>query len=50
MILGGTASRSHPKEAAIVRTLTGNNAPYTADVSGTNGTTGIGIVEIYALN
>jgi hypothetical protein len=37
-------------EAAIVATLPGNNAAYTAIVSGVNDTTGIGLVEVYDLN
>jgi hypothetical protein len=36
-------------ESAIVTTLSGNNASYTAIVRGVNGSTGIGVVEIYAL-
>ena len=35
-------------ESAIVRTLT--PAAYTAIVQGVNGTTGIAVVEVYALN
>ena len=37
-------------EAAIVTTLSGNGAPYTAIVRGAGGSTGVAIVEIYALN
>jgi uncharacterized delta-60 repeat protein len=36
-------------ESAIVTTLPANGASYTAIVSGTGGTTGIGAVEVYAL-
>jgi hypothetical protein len=36
-------------ESAIVATLPGNNAGYTAVVRGVNGTTGIAVVELYAL-
>jgi hypothetical protein len=39
---------SDDKEAAIVTTL--SPAPYTAIVRGANGTTGVALVEIYALN
>jgi hypothetical protein len=35
-------------ESAIVQTL--NNGPYTAIVRGVNGTTGVAVVEVYALN
>lgn len=37
---------AHPKESAILVTL--NPGAYTAIVSGVGGTTGIGIVEVYA--
>jgi hypothetical protein len=37
-------------EAAIVRTLPANGASYTAIVRGVNDTTGVAVVEIYALN
>jgi hypothetical protein len=37
-------------EAALVRTLPGNNAGYTAIVRGKNNTTGIGVVEAYDLD
>jgi hypothetical protein len=36
-------------ESAIVATLPGNNAQFTAIVRGVNGTTGIAVVEVYAL-
>jgi hypothetical protein len=37
-------------ESAIVETLPANGASYTAIVRGVNGTTGVALVEIYALN
>src|SRR5205809_7868898 len=37
-------------EAAIVATLPANDSVYTAVVRGTDGTTGIAVVEIYGLN
>jgi len=37
-------------ESAIVTTLPANNAAYTAIVRGLNDTTGIAVVEVYALN
>jgi hypothetical protein len=37
-------------ESAIVATLPANGAAYTAIVRGVNGTTGVAVVEIYALN
>ena len=37
-------------ESAIVATLPANGAGYTAIVRGVNGTTGIAVVEVYALN
>lgn len=48
-IIDSTIPPSHPMEAAILRSLPGNNAPYTAVVRGVNDTTGIAVVEIYAL-
>jgi len=36
-------------ESAIVQTLPANGASFTAIVRGVNGTTGIGVVEMYAL-
>jgi hypothetical protein len=49
-IIDSTIPPSHPLEAAIVQTLPGNNASYTAVVRGANGATGVGIVEMYALD
>jgi hypothetical protein len=37
------------KESAIVQALPANNAQYTAIVRGVNNTTGIAVVEVYAL-
>jgi hypothetical protein len=37
-------------ESAIVATLPSNGAAYTAIVHGVGGTTGIAVVEVYALN
>jgi len=37
-------------ESAIVQTLPANGASYTAIVSGVDGTTGVAVVEVYALN
>jgi hypothetical protein len=37
-------------ESAIVATLPANNAQYTAIVRGAGETTGIAVVEVYALN
>ena len=36
-------------DPTIVATLTGNNTGYTAIVRGVNNTTGIAVVEVYAL-
>jgi hypothetical protein len=41
---------THDLESAIVWTLPGNGASHTAIVRGVGGTTGIAVVEIYALN
>ncbi len=45
-----TIPPSNDLESAIVRTLPANNAAYTAIVKGKNGTTGIGLVEVYDLD
>ena len=47
-IIDSTIPPSDPLESAIVRTLTPGN--YTAILRGVNNTTGIAVVEIYALN
>jgi hypothetical protein len=36
-------------ESALIETLPANNAAYTAIVRGVNNTTGIAVVEVYAL-
>ena len=41
---------SNDLESAIVETLPGNGAAYTAVVRGVNNTTGIALVEVYGLN
>jgi hypothetical protein len=37
-------------ESAVVTTLSGNGANYTAIVRGANNSTGIAVVEVYVLN
>ena len=49
-IIDSTISPSNDKESAIVRTLSANGAQYTAIVRGVNDTTGIAVVEVYALD
>jgi len=49
-IIDSTIPPSNDLESAIVRTLPGNGAQYTAIVRGVNNTTGIAVVEVYALN
>jgi hypothetical protein len=41
---------SNDLESAIVATLLANGASYTAIVRGVNSTTGVAVVEVYALN
>jgi hypothetical protein len=48
-IIDSTVPPTNNFESAIVATLAGNNAGYTAIVRGVNGTTGIAVVELYAL-
>jgi hypothetical protein len=48
-IIDTTIPPSNDLESAIVATLPANNAQYTAIVRGANGTTGIAVVEVYAL-
>jgi plastocyanin len=48
-IVDSTVPPSNDLESAIVATLPANGASYTAIVRGTNGTSGIGVVEVYAL-
>jgi hypothetical protein len=47
-IIATTIPPSNDLESAIVKTLTPGN--YTAIVRGVNGSTGIGVVEVYGLN
>jgi hypothetical protein len=49
-IIATTVPPKNDKEAAIVFTLPANGANYTAIVRGAGGTTGIAVVEVYALN
>lgn len=49
-IMDTTIPPAHQFESAIVRTLPANNAAYTAIVSGVNGGTGVGLVEVYDLD
>ena len=48
-IIDSTIPPSNDLESAIVATLSANGASYTAVVRGVNNTTGIAVVEIYAL-
>jgi uncharacterized delta-60 repeat protein len=49
-IIATTIPPTNDFESAIVATLPGNGASYTAVVRGANDTTGIAVVEVYALN
>ena len=48
-IIDSTIPPTNNLESAIVRTLPANGASYTAIVRGVGNTTGIGVVEVYAL-
>ena len=48
-IIDSGLAPSNDKESAIIRTLPANGAQYTAIVRGVNDTTGIAVVEVYAL-
>ncbi len=48
-IIDSTIPPTNNLESAIVATLNGNNSAYTAIVRGANGSSGIAVVEIYAL-
>ena len=48
-IIDSGLAPSNNLEAAIIRTLSANAAQYTAIVRGVNNTTGIAVVEIYAV-
>jgi hypothetical protein len=41
---------TNDQESALIETLPANGAQYTATVRGVNNTTGIAVVEVYALN
>jgi hypothetical protein len=41
---------ANDRESALIETLPANNASYTAIVRGVNDTSGIAVVEVYALN
>lgn len=49
-IIATTIPPPNDFESALVETLSGNGASYTAILRGVNDTTGIAVVEIYALN
>ena len=49
-ILATTIPPANDLESAILTTLPSGGASYTAIVRGVNGTTGVAVVEIYALN
>lgn len=49
-IIQSTVPPPNDLESAIVYTLSGNGASYTAIVRGAGGTTGLAVVEVYALN
>jgi hypothetical protein len=49
-IINSTVPPTDDHESAIVATLSSNGAQYTAVVRGVNGSTGVAVVEIYALN
>jgi CSLREA domain-containing protein len=49
-IIATTIPPTNDFESAIVATLPADNAQYTAIVRGVGGTTGIAVVEVYALN
>ncbi len=48
-ILDSTIPPSNDLESAVVETLAGNGASYTAIVQGANNTSGIAVVEVYAI-
>lgn len=48
-ILATTIPPSSNLEAALIHTLPSNGQPYTAIVNGVGGTTGVAVVEVYAL-
>src|SRR5205085_2213604 len=50
VIMDTGAAPPNDKESAIIRTLPANGAQYTAIVRGVNNTTGIAVVEMFAIN
>jgi uncharacterized delta-60 repeat protein len=48
-IIDSTLAPTNDLESAILMTLPANNSGYTAIVRGVNGTTGVALVEVYAL-
>jgi hypothetical protein len=49
-IIASTVAPTNDLESAVVTTLSGNGANYTAIVRGANNSTGIAVVEVYVLN
>jgi hypothetical protein len=49
-IIDSGVAPPNDSESAIIRTLPANGAQYTAIVRGVNNTTGIAVVEVFALN
>jgi hypothetical protein len=49
-IIDSTIPPTNDLESAIVATLPANGASYTAILRGVNNTTGIAVVEVYALD
>ncbi len=48
-IMATTIPPANDLEAALIHTLPSNGAPHTAIVHGVGGTTGVAVVEVYAL-
>jgi hypothetical protein len=48
-IIASTVAPPNDLEPAIVATLSGNGSSYTVIVRGANNSTGIAVVEVYAL-
>jgi cysteine-rich secretory family protein len=49
-VIASTVPPSNDLESAVVATLSGNGSNYTVIVRGANNSTGIAVVEVYALN
>ena len=49
-LIASTIAPTNDLESAIVTTLSANGGSYTAIVRGAGGTTGIAVVEVYAVN